>query len=1036
MTWPCCCAGCTQLPEPAFDLPDWAPLDDVARRIADAEELAEDDREFLADRRAALAEQLAALEYPLPSAVVHGDAHLGNLIPGPDGPVLCDFDSTSEGPPEWDLTPVLVAQRRFGGSIRESRTLLRAYGFDVTKWPGFEVLRAGARAEAGRRACCRSCAATPMSPRNCTAGWPASDRATRAPGGRGTGRVRGSWSYVASVDPVSRSAWSASAATTSAAPVQRPSRWPAPEPWWTPPWTSGSPSSTSPTSTARPAAAARNCWASALAGRRDRAVIATKFGMDMQGANGPDFGARGSRRYVRRAVESSLRRLGTDWIDLYQLHRPDPRTPLEETLSALDDLVHEGKIRYVGHCNLAGWQVADAAWTARDHGTWPRRSSAQNHYSLLEREAEREIVPACAHGSGRAAAVLPAGQRPAHRQVPAGRRAAGRQPAGRPGTAAGRGAVGPDREAARLRRGAGAAPWSRLAHRLAGRAAGGRLGDRRRDDPEQVRNRRPRRRVPAHPRPTCDQLDEICPPGSSLSVRLVTPGRSAGTAPAADAGSACGRAPCLTWNFFGSSGLFVGWLAGGGPAAVGDAAAVAARAPPTDTTSDRSSRLASPNGDLWTTRRSSPVGLRAWAGRPPGRWPPGAPGCSPSTCPGRRERRGRRRRDLRGGRRDRPGAGRRPRWTPRRRRGAAAHHGQLRRASAPPAGSLCKKGPHDLDTLPQGHRGQPDRHVQRAAAGRRRDRQDRPDRPTTSGASIINTASDRRVRRPDRPGRVLLVQGRRRRPDPAGRPRAGPVRHPRDDHRPRHHGHPDAGRRLRRVPRGLAAGVPFPKRLGPPTSTPSWRWPSSSTTTSTARSSAWTARCAWPPARRRALRSVATTRPDEGSSAIAGEDIHSRRACVACTSSSLYSSRRCRWETSAGAPSMPTASRYQRIEFSPPASGSRQWKPATGAMIFRPLPLAHRNWSRHDAEHVDPGVGADERAAPRPRSGTPGLPAKRSAETQQPAVLGQLVVAVGAEACRPWTRALERTTSATCQNSPNERASSWSGSGSQVTNAR
>jgi aryl-alcohol dehydrogenase-like predicted oxidoreductase len=132
----------------------------------------------------------------------------------------------------------------------------------------------------------------------------------------------------------------------------------------------------------------------ALAGRRDEAVIATKFGMDMQGVNGPDFGARTSRRYVQRAVDSSLRRLGTDWIDLYQLHRPDPATPLEETLSAMDDLVVAGKIRYGGHCNLAGWQVADAAWTAR-HRSQSAPVSAQNHYSLLEREAEREIVPAC-----------------------------------------------------------------------------------------------------------------------------------------------------------------------------------------------------------------------------------------------------------------------------------------------------------------------------------------------------------------------------------------------------------------------------------------------------------------------------------------------------------------------------------------------------------------------------------------------------------------------------------------------------------------
>jgi aryl-alcohol dehydrogenase-like predicted oxidoreductase len=132
----------------------------------------------------------------------------------------------------------------------------------------------------------------------------------------------------------------------------------------------------------------------ALSGHRDRAVIATKFGMDMHGDNGPDFGARGSRRYIHRAVETSLRRLGTDWIDLYQLHRPDSGTPLEETLAALDELVTAGKIRYVGHCNLAGWQVADAAWTAV-HRNVAVPVSAQNHYSLLEREAEREVLPAC-----------------------------------------------------------------------------------------------------------------------------------------------------------------------------------------------------------------------------------------------------------------------------------------------------------------------------------------------------------------------------------------------------------------------------------------------------------------------------------------------------------------------------------------------------------------------------------------------------------------------------------------------------------------
>jgi aryl-alcohol dehydrogenase-like predicted oxidoreductase len=131
----------------------------------------------------------------------------------------------------------------------------------------------------------------------------------------------------------------------------------------------------------------------ALSGRRENAVVATKFGVDMQGTNGPDFGARGSRRYVRRAVESSLRRLGTDWIDLYQLHRADPNTPIAETLGVLSELVAEGKIRYAGVCNLAGWQIADAAWTARtDHVTRP--IATQNHYSLLEREAERDVIPA------------------------------------------------------------------------------------------------------------------------------------------------------------------------------------------------------------------------------------------------------------------------------------------------------------------------------------------------------------------------------------------------------------------------------------------------------------------------------------------------------------------------------------------------------------------------------------------------------------------------------------------------------------------
>jgi aryl-alcohol dehydrogenase-like predicted oxidoreductase len=136
-----------------------------------------------------------------------------------------------------------------------------------------------------------------------------------------------------------------------------------------------------------------------LAGHRDDVIIATKFGGDVRnrgGDNGEDWGARGSRRYIRRAVESSLRALGTDWIDLYQLHRPDPVTPIEETLSALTDLVRAGKVRYLGSSNFAGWQVADAEWIARDRG-YERFISAQNDYSLLNRDIEDDLVPALEH---------------------------------------------------------------------------------------------------------------------------------------------------------------------------------------------------------------------------------------------------------------------------------------------------------------------------------------------------------------------------------------------------------------------------------------------------------------------------------------------------------------------------------------------------------------------------------------------------------------------------------------------------------------
>jgi aryl-alcohol dehydrogenase-like predicted oxidoreductase len=130
----------------------------------------------------------------------------------------------------------------------------------------------------------------------------------------------------------------------------------------------------------------------ALEGRRDRVVLATKFGHP-----GRDMGyglsaAKTSRSYVRVAIEASLRRLRTEWIDLYQLHVPDAETPIEETISVLEDLVREGKIRYYGHSNLAGWQIAEADCAVPARGS--RFISAQNHYSLLARAAEREVLPA------------------------------------------------------------------------------------------------------------------------------------------------------------------------------------------------------------------------------------------------------------------------------------------------------------------------------------------------------------------------------------------------------------------------------------------------------------------------------------------------------------------------------------------------------------------------------------------------------------------------------------------------------------------
>ncbi|MBP2475488.1 aminoglycoside phosphotransferase (APT) family kinase protein [Crossiella equi] len=129
------------LQEPPGHLLRWDPLADVRRRLADAEELDAGDREFLENRCEELAEQLARLDYHLPPGVIHGDAHVGNVISTPVGPLLCDLDSVCAGPREWDLTPLAVGKLRFRHTGDRYRQLSRAYGFDVTKWPGFPVLR-------------------------------------------------------------------------------------------------------------------------------------------------------------------------------------------------------------------------------------------------------------------------------------------------------------------------------------------------------------------------------------------------------------------------------------------------------------------------------------------------------------------------------------------------------------------------------------------------------------------------------------------------------------------------------------------------------------------------------------------------------------------------------------------------------------------------------------------------------------------------------------------------------------------------------
>jgi aryl-alcohol dehydrogenase-like predicted oxidoreductase len=129
----------------------------------------------------------------------------------------------------------------------------------------------------------------------------------------------------------------------------------------------------------------------ALRPHRRNVVLATKFMGPM--GEGPLWSG-GSRRYIFEAVEASLRRLNTEYIDLYQIHFPDVRTPIEETMRALDDIVRAGKVRYIGCSNFAGWQVVESQWVARAEHLSPF-VSAQNQYNLLDRRIERELVPAC-----------------------------------------------------------------------------------------------------------------------------------------------------------------------------------------------------------------------------------------------------------------------------------------------------------------------------------------------------------------------------------------------------------------------------------------------------------------------------------------------------------------------------------------------------------------------------------------------------------------------------------------------------------------
>ena len=168
-----------------------------------------------------------------------------------------------------------------------------------------------------------------------------------------------------------------------------------------------------------------------LGPRRDQIVLATKWGnQNADMGYGPAAGAKGGRAYLKRAVTESLRRLRTDHIDLYQLHTPDPHTPIDETILALDELISEGKVRYIGHSNFSGWRLADADHVARALGR-NRFISAQNEWSLLDRAAEADVVPAARNFGLGVLPFYPLANGLLTGKVRRGQEDAGRDPAGR-----------------------------------------------------------------------------------------------------------------------------------------------------------------------------------------------------------------------------------------------------------------------------------------------------------------------------------------------------------------------------------------------------------------------------------------------------------------------------------------------------------------------------------------------------------------------------------------------------------------------------